>query len=139
MIARSLESALISQALLWILFGLWLQGTSEACTGLMLHNAEGSIVHGRTLEFGMPIQTTIVVVPRGCEFSENATGGPGMKYKAKYGAVGTIAFKDEVIADVRQTIERVEVVDAPAVLDGWRGELLPLHYVVYDKLGVHRN
>ena len=185
MIARSLKSALFAQALLLVLFGLWLQGTAEACTGLMLRNADGSIVHGRTLEFGIPIETTIVVVPRGCEFAGNAPGGPGMKYKAKYGAVGTIAFKDvviadglnekglavgafyfptyaryaevtdenrsralspldfpnwiltrfETVADVRQAIERGEVVVAPTVLDGWRGEVLPLHYVVYDKSG----
>ena len=185
MIARSLKSALFAQALLLVLFGLWLQGTAEACTGLMLRNADGSIVHGRTLEFGIPIETTIVVVPGDANFAGNAPGGPGMKYKAKSGAVGTIAFKDVVIADglnekglavgafyfptyaryaevtdenrsralspldfpnwiltrfetvanVRQAIEHGEVVVAPTVLDGWRGEVLPLHYVVYDKSG----
>ncbi|MCX5863309.1 MAG: choloylglycine hydrolase family protein [Deltaproteobacteria bacterium] len=72
---------------------------AEACTGIMLRTADGGIVHGRTLEFGIPIDTSIVVVPRGYEFVGKAPGGPGLKYKAKYAAVGSIAFDYLAIAD----------------------------------------
>ncbi len=62
--------------------------TAEGCTGIMLRNADGTLVHGRTLEFGMVVDTKIAVVPRGYEFVGKAPGGPGMKYKAKYGPWG---------------------------------------------------
>ena len=78
---------------------LWLPLSAHSCTGIMLRNADGTIVHGRTLEFGMPVESEIVIVPRGFEFVGKAPGGPGLKYKAKYGAVGTITFKDVAIAD----------------------------------------
>jgi choloylglycine hydrolase len=77
----------------------WFHPSAEACTGIMLRNSDGSIVHGRTLEFGIPVESTIAIVPRGYEFVGKAPGGPGLKYKAKYGAVGTITFKDIAIAD----------------------------------------
>ena len=32
--------------------------TASACTGIMLRNADGSIVHGRTVEFGIPLAST---------------------------------------------------------------------------------
>ena len=35
-----------------------------SCTGIMLKTADGGIVHGRTVEFGIFIDTSIVLVPR---------------------------------------------------------------------------
>ena len=34
------------------------------CTGIMLHNKDGSTVHGRTCEFGYFFETDIAVFPR---------------------------------------------------------------------------
>ena len=88
--------------------GLWwccalslglLQLPAQACTGLMLRNADGSIVHGRTLEFGILVDTTIAIVPRGYAFVGKAPGGAGLKYQAKYGAVGAYTFKDLALSD----------------------------------------
>ena len=75
------------------------QPYAPACTGIMLRNTDGSIVHGRTLEFGIVIDFKLAIVPRGYEFVAKAPGGPGMKYKSKYGAVGTITFGDVAILD----------------------------------------
>jgi choloylglycine hydrolase len=72
---------------------------AEACTGILLRNADGSIVHGRTLEFGIVVDTKLAIVPRGYEFVGRAPGGPGMKYKSKYGALGAITFGDVAIVD----------------------------------------
>jgi len=72
---------------------------SEACTGIMLPNSDGTIVHGRTLELGLLVDTTIAVVPRGYEFPGKAPGGTGMKYRAKYAAVGAYTFNELAIAD----------------------------------------
>lgn len=72
---------------------------AEACTGIMLRNADGTIVHGRTVEFGVKIDINIVAVPRGVEFRGRAPGGEGLQYTSKYAAVGAITFKDVAVAD----------------------------------------
>lgn len=71
----------------------------EACTGIKLTAADKSVVHGRTLEFGIKIDTTAVVVPRGYEFVGSTPQGKGLSYKAKYAAVGVIAFSNLAIMD----------------------------------------
>lgn len=71
----------------------------EGCTGIKLVAKDGSLVHGRTLEFGIQIQTSAVIVPRGYEFVGTTPQGPGLKYKAKYGVVGAIAFDNPAIMD----------------------------------------
>lgn len=73
--------------------------TAQGCTGIMLRNSDGTLVHGRTLEFGMVVDTKIAVVPRGYDFVGKAPGEPGMKYKSKYAAVGAITFNDVAISD----------------------------------------
>ena len=69
------------------------------CTGIMLKTRDGSIVHGRTVEFGITIETSIVVVPRGYEFVGQTPNGDGLKYAVKYAAVGAIAFTDVKLLD----------------------------------------
>lgn len=72
---------------------------AEACTGIMLKTKDGSVVHGRTLEFGTVIDTSIAVVPRGFAFVGQSPKGDGLKYTAKYAAVGTFAFEDIKLLD----------------------------------------
>ena len=40
----------------------------EACTGIQLQTKDGVYVSGRTLEFGLFFETSVIVVPRGYEF-----------------------------------------------------------------------
>ena len=70
-----------------------------ACTGIMLKTADGSVVHGRTLEFGFFIETDVVRVPRGYTFTGQTPLGDGMTWSAKYAAVGAIAFDNLAIMD----------------------------------------
>ncbi len=78
----------------------WLFMTNvEACTGIKLNAKDGTFVHGRTLEFSVPLDTSIAVIPRGYEFSGTTPKGKGMPYKSKYGAVGTIAFNQIALLD----------------------------------------
>ena len=51
----------------------------DACTGVMLRNADNTTVHGRTVEFGMKIEITVVAIPRGMEFQGRAPDGDGLK------------------------------------------------------------
>jgi penicillin V acylase-like amidase (Ntn superfamily) len=46
-----------------------------ACTGIMLRTEDGSVVHGRTVEFGITIDTTIGVIPRGYTFVGQTPNG----------------------------------------------------------------
>lgn len=71
----------------------------SACTGIMLKMKDGAIVHGRTLEFGTPVDTSIAVIPRGQAFTGQTPNGDGLKYTAKYGAVGIVAFGNPRLLD----------------------------------------
>ena len=70
-----------------------------ACTGIMLKTTDGSFVQGRTVEFGVAIESSIAVVPRGQAFVGATPKGEGLRYAAKYTAVGAVAFKDVKLLD----------------------------------------
>lgn len=72
---------------------------APACTGIQLTNKDGSIVNGRTVEFGVKIDISIAVVPRGYAFTGVTPAGDGLKYIAKHAAVGAIAFTDVKLMD----------------------------------------
>jgi choloylglycine hydrolase len=71
----------------------------QACTGIKLIAKDGSLVHGRTLEFGRKIDTSTVVVPRNYFFVGTTPNGKGLSYTTKYGFVGTITFNDLAAMD----------------------------------------
>ncbi len=71
----------------------------EACTGLQLNAKDGTHVNGRTLEFGVKIDITVTVVPRGYVFEGTTPEGKGLKYISKYGAVGAVAFTTPALMD----------------------------------------
>jgi len=87
-------TALLTGALL-----LASSNVGNACTGIMLRTEDGSVVHGRTVEFGITIDTSIVFVPRGQKFVGQTPEGDGLAYSAKYAALGAIAFTDLKILD----------------------------------------
>ncbi|MGD9924569.1 MAG: linear amide C-N hydrolase [Pseudorhodoplanes sp.] len=71
----------------------------SACTGIMLKTKDGAIVHGRTLEFGVPVDTSVAVIPRGQVFTGQTPQGDGLKYTVKYGATGIVAFGNPRLLD----------------------------------------
>ncbi len=73
--------------------------TADACTGIMLRNADGSVVHGRTVEFGIPLEMDMAVIPRGYAFVGQTPLGDGKKWTSKYGAVGAIVYGNLGIMD----------------------------------------
>lgn len=99
MFLRMLKFSTLAVLLFCALSLIGLQLSAEACTGILLRNTDGTIVHGRTLEFGIAVDATQAIVPRGYEFVAKAPGGPGMKYKAKYACLGSYTFKDVAISD----------------------------------------
>lgn len=73
--------------------------SAEACTGIKLTAKDGSLVHGRTLEFGIDVDISVAVIPRGYAFKGTTPKGDGMSYTAKYAAVGAIAFGNPALMD----------------------------------------
>lgn len=42
---------------------------AAACTGISLKAKDGAAIRGRTLEFGFPMQSNVIVVPAGKELT----------------------------------------------------------------------
>jgi choloylglycine hydrolase len=73
---------------------------AEACTGISLTAKDGTVIRGRTLEFGFPLQSSVVVIPPGKAVSGTLPdGGKGVSYTSKYGIVGANALGLPVILD----------------------------------------
>lgn len=71
-----------------------------ACTGISLKAKDGAAVRGRTLEFGFPLQSNVLIVPAGKEMSGTLPdGGKGLSYTTRYGLVGANALGLPVIVD----------------------------------------
>jgi choloylglycine hydrolase len=60
-----------------------------ACTGISLKSQDGAAVRGRTLEFGFPLQSNVLVIPAGQELTATLPdGSKGLSYKTRYDVVG---------------------------------------------------
>ena len=62
--------------------------TAAACTGIRLTAKDGAVVVGRTLEFGVDLQSQVAVYPKGTAFTGTTPSGKGISYKSRYGVVG---------------------------------------------------
>ncbi len=80
-------------------FILMSQPVVNACTGIQLQTEDGTFVSGRTLEFGIFFETSVIVVPRGYEFVGHTKLGDGKKWKTKYASVGIMIADNQVILD----------------------------------------
>jgi choloylglycine hydrolase len=73
---------------------------SFACTGISLKAADGAAVRGRTLEFGFPMQSKVLVVPAGKEFNGTLPdGGKGLTFTSRYAFIGANALGLPAILD----------------------------------------
>ncbi len=62
---------------------------SWACTGIQMKSQDNVYISGRTLEFGIPINTVIVVIPRHYTFTGMLPNNQkGLTFATKYAAVG---------------------------------------------------
>jgi len=63
-----------------------------ACSDFLLNNSGSSVVSGRTMDFAIPLQAEVLVVPRGEKFqSVLSPTETYMQWTSKYGFVGTNA------------------------------------------------
>ena len=74
---------------------------STACTAFQIQSKDGAQIYFRSMEFGYPFNSKMLIVPRGTEFTGTAPGGkPGKKWTAKYGFVGlNVDIAPNVVAD----------------------------------------
>ena len=71
-----------------------------ACTGISLKAGDGAAIRGRTLEFGFPMQSKVLVVPAGKDFNGTLPdGGKGLAYTSRYAFIGANALNMPVILD----------------------------------------
>ena len=78
-----------------------LANAANACTGITLKAKDGSVVFGRTLEWGsFDLHSRVVIVPRGHVFKAlTPDGSAGRTWTAAYGAVGLDAVEKDFIVD----------------------------------------
>lgn len=64
---------------------------SHACSSFLLKGADGGAAYGRTLEFGFPLKSELMTIPRGIAMQGIGTDGKpgtGLNWTTKYAAVG---------------------------------------------------
>ena len=66
---------------------------ASACTGGALTAADGSVVVGRTLEFGQPLDSQIAVWPAGSTITGQSSRGAGLRFRTRYGFLGATVGK----------------------------------------------
>lgn len=73
---------------------------ASACTGIELKAKDGSIVSGRTVEFGMSLDINAVIVPRNLALHGTLPDGSnGLMYQSKYAVIGGAMFGSSDVAD----------------------------------------
>jgi choloylglycine hydrolase len=98
-----LEEALMLRTLATIaLIGAFTLATTPgfACTAFALKAKDGAAIYGRTMEFGYPTDSNVVVIPAGTAMSGTLPdGGKGITYNTKYAMLGANAVGVNVIID----------------------------------------
>lgn len=70
------------------------------CTCFKVKAKDNSVVIGRTMEFGVDLQSKITVFPRGFKFqAQGPDGKPGLSWEGKYGFVGMDVLGMPVVSD----------------------------------------
>jgi choloylglycine hydrolase len=78
---------------------------ASACTGVTLKAGDGSVVFGRTLEWGsFDLMSRLEVVPRGIAYKTHMPDGKaGLSWTGKYGVVGIDGVgKDLIIEGINE-------------------------------------
>jgi choloylglycine hydrolase len=72
-----------------------------ACTGITLKATDGSVVFGRTLEWGsFDLKSRLAVIPRGYKYATHMTDEKtGLSWEGKYGVVGIDAVEKDFVVE----------------------------------------
>ncbi|SNX28598.1 choloylglycine hydrolase [Polynucleobacter meluiroseus] len=75
---------------------------SQACTSFLLKGNDGGFVYGRTMEFGLPLNSKLAVIPRNYQalgIGTDSKPGSGLNWTTKYAVVGMNALGLPVFVD----------------------------------------
>ena len=69
------------------------------CTTFLITAKDGAVVSGRTMEFGLDVESNVMIIPAGTPMTGTPPKGAGISYTTKYGMVGANALDYQVIVD----------------------------------------
>ncbi len=75
---------------------------AQACTSIVLNGTDNGRVYGRTMEFGIPLKSAILITPRGYALQGvgiDGVAGSGKNWVTKYAVIGANAFGLPVYVD----------------------------------------
>lgn len=75
---------------------------SQACTSIVLNGTDQGRVYARTMEFGIPLKSAVLMTPRGYDFKGvgiDGIPGSGKNWTSKYAVIGANAFGLPVYVD----------------------------------------
>lgn len=74
--------------------------STEACTGIQLKAKDGSIINSRTVEFGVDLKISGIMIPRNLPLTGTLPdGSKGFAYTTKYAAMGGNNLGEDTITD----------------------------------------
>jgi choloylglycine hydrolase len=92
--------ALLALAAAAVLAGALAPPGAEACTTFRISSKDGAILVGRSMELGMPLESAVMVVPRGHPLSATRPDGkPGTSWTARYGFAGMNTLGVDISTD----------------------------------------
>src|SRR5437867_11011894 len=96
--AERLQMKLLVRAMFALL--LLFAERAETCTSFRVVTRDGAVLVGRSMEFGVELNSAVMIVPRGFRFTSPAPGGgQGLTWQAKYGFVGLNAKGSDMATD----------------------------------------
>ena len=85
----TLRQPLIFLVVLLVLFFGSAVRSVNACTGIRLIAQDGTVVHARTLEFAVDLQSNVIMIPRGFRRTGSTPdGATGLRWETKYASIG---------------------------------------------------
>ena len=75
---------------------------SQACTSIVLNSTDNGRVYARTMEFGIPLKSAVLITPRGYDFKGvgiDGAPGSGKNWASKYAVIGANAFGLPIYVD----------------------------------------
>lgn len=80
------KSRLISLVVFFLMVLLWVNPSANACSRVLYHGLEGTVITGRTMDWTEDIGTNLWIFPRGME-REGRVGPNSFRWTSKYGSV----------------------------------------------------
>jgi choloylglycine hydrolase len=97
--SRSL-AAFVAAAAAALTFTAFAPADASACTTFRVRTKDGAILVGRSMELGMPLQSAVMIVPRGLPLSATRPDQkPGTSWVARYGFAGMNTLGVDISTD----------------------------------------